>query len=126
MQGQSGLFRIGVADEQGVAGDGAGVIIEDDRQPGSDRVAGPIEDRDVEQGVVGLPLLVGPGGDSSEDQFEPVPVCGLAMLGQGSKSGVDALDDLSDAGVTGGSEAAITCDVTDAAVDICRGGFRVA
>jgi hypothetical protein len=59
MQGKGCLFRRGGADEDGVASDRAGVVVEDDRQPGADWDVGLVEDGDVEEGVVDLPLLVG-------------------------------------------------------------------
>ena len=126
MQGKGGLFRRGGADEDGVPGDPAGVVIEDDRQPGPDGDAGLVEDGDIEEGVVDLPLLVGAAGVAAEHQLEPVPVGGIPVLGEGAKSRVESGDDRSDGGVARRCKGPVVCDVTDTAMDERRRRLRSA
>ena len=123
MHSESSLLRRRGTNKEGVAGDGAGAIVEDDRQPRPHRGAGLVEHGDVQESVVGLPLLVGAGSGSAEHQLEAVSVGGVPVLGEGPKAGIDAREDVPDARVARRGEVPVA-GVADTSVDERRGGFR--
>ena len=117
VQGEGGLFRRRGAEEQRVAGEGPGVVVEDHGQPWSGRCASGVEDGEVEQGVVALPLVVRAVGDAPVDQLETVPVGTVSVEGEGPQAGVEPGDDAADGGVARDRPAAGGGGVGDSAVD---------
>ena len=81
-QGQRRLQRRGRREAQAVAGHGAAVVVEDDRQPGPGRAVALVADPDVELGVVGLPDRVGRVGLAAVDQVEALAVGLRAVVGE--------------------------------------------
>lgn len=73
VQSQRCLLGRRGTEKEGVAGDRTGVIIQQDGQPRSGRSAGLVEDRDVEERVICLPLLVR-AGYAGRDRWQR---CGL-------------------------------------------------
>jgi len=65
------------------------VVVEHDREPRPGRLLLGIEDLQVEEGVVGLPLLIGLGRAAPADQLELVPVGRVPVVGQGAQPRVD-------------------------------------
>ena len=117
VQGQGGLLGIRGAGEDGVAGDRAGVVVEDHAQPRPHRAPPVVEDRHVEQGVVGLPLLIGPHRRPAVHQLVSVPVGGVSLQGQGAQPGVDRGDHAAHARVARGCPAALRGQIAHPAVD---------
>jgi hypothetical protein len=102
------------------------VVVQNNGQPRSHRTACLVEDRDVEEGVVHLPLLVRAPRSAAEDYLEPVPVCGVAVLGEGTKTRVKSCDHCADAAVAQSRKAPVLGDVADPAMNERRGRFRPA
>ncbi|MET3721305.1 hypothetical protein ABIB27_003178 [Arthrobacter sp. UYEF21] len=89
VEGKCGLDCGRGTGEGGVAGDGAGVVIEYDGQPRACACAGGVDDLDVQLGVVALPLLVRAAGGAPVDQLEPVGVGGVAFEGDCAQPRID-------------------------------------
>jgi hypothetical protein len=87
VQRQRGLLGGRVAEENGVAGDGAGVVVQDDSEPRPGRLLLGVQDLKVEQGVVGLPLLVGTGRGAPVDELELVAVGRVPVVREGPSPG---------------------------------------
>jgi hypothetical protein len=126
MKGQCRLERGRRTGEDGVAGDGAGVVIEYDGQPRACAGPGGVDDLDVQLGVVALPLLVRAAGGAPVDQLEPVAVGGVAFERDCAQSGIDGGNDRPDGRVAGGGNAAVERDGPDPSVDERDGRRRAA
>jgi len=126
VKGQCRLERGRRAGEDGVAGDGAGVVIEYDGQPRACAGPGGVDNLNVQLGVVALPLLVRAAGGAPVDQLEPVPVRGVAFERDCAQSGIDGGNDRPDRRVARGGNAAVERDGPDPPVDERDGRRRAA
>ena len=104
VQRQRGLLGGRVAEEDGVASDGAGVVVQHDGEPRPGGLLLGIEDLQVEQGVVGLPLLVRAGRGAPVHEFELVAVGRVPVVGEGPPPRVDRGDHRPDGGVAGSGQ----------------------
>ena len=116
-QPQRGLHCGRRPEEDGVAGNGARVVVNDRGQPGPRGFAVRIDDKDVEAGVVGLPERVRPLGAVAVDQLEAVTVGGRALQREGDHPRVQVTDDGMDAAERGCCEAVLFGGGADPTMD---------
>jgi hypothetical protein len=126
VQRQRGLLGGRVAQEDAVAGDGPGEVVEHDGQPRAGQLPLGVQYLHVQQGVVGLPLLVRSGCGAPVDQLELVAVGRLSLMGQGAQPRVDPGDHGPDGGVARGGHVAVAGEVGDPAVHVGGGRRRPA
>ena len=78
----------------------------------------------IQQGMIGLPDVIGLFGLVSVEQIVSGPVGVTALMGQRQQSGVKLLYDPIDPMIIGNGPSVVLCHVTDLSVDKGRSGWR--
>jgi hypothetical protein len=98
-------------------GNGAAVIIHNDREPGTNRWATGMAQPNIQERMIGLPDVVGLFGFASVQEVVGGPLGFAAVMGQRDQGGVQVLDDPIHPFVVGNGPFVAQRHVTHVSVD---------